>query len=88
MPKIRDLTLISQTPTLTSFEDPRTLKPVLVTTDAGGVPTAVEVDGSPLALAATVDDRRTFTGDVAGMLWQIDLFGIGEEMAGRATTRS
>ena len=88
MPAIRALTFVSFVAPLVTFQDPRTLKPVLVTTDEGGAPTAVMVDGSPLTLTATVDDHWTFTGTIAGALWQIDLFGAGDEMTGRATTRS
>lgn len=88
MPKIRTLTIVSQTSSLITFEDPRTLKPVLATIDEAGIPTAVEVDGTPLDYIGITDDRRTFVGTVEGMQWQIDLFGTGEEMTGRATTRS
>lgn len=87
MPNIRTLTLISQTLTLTTFEDPTTLKAVLATTDEAGIPLAVTIDATPLALTSTVDNRRTFVGTVAAALWQIDLFGVGGGMTGRATTR-
>lgn len=86
MPKIRSLTPLSESPTLTEFTDPITAKIAAVTTDGDGVPIAVTGDGATLDALRQSGNVRTWLGVVAGVRWQLETVGGYPGMAARLLT--
>lgn len=86
MPKIRTLTPLSESPTLTEFTDPVTTKVVAVTTDDDGLPIAVTGDGTTLELIRELNNVRSWLGAVGGVRWQVETVGGYPGMIGRLLT--
>lgn len=90
MPNIRPLARLAHAPFLETFQDAPTMFVVSITTTLAGVPTTCTVDGQALDLTfgSVEDEHWIFVGKRNGVdLWQIDLWGLGADMSGRATTR-
>lgn len=80
MPHIRMLTLVSETPTLTTFTHPDTSEQVRVATDGtSGAPTGVTYAAASgdveLELIRTADATRSWLGTVDGRTRQVETSG-------------